>query len=1835
MITTSPRRQRRRRRQLTIDELYDERQTLRKEWMEFLDSMDSDDTSYEGNSIIPGCNVLDEIITDPPGLPKVASTASTATTATTAATATTTTTAATATTTMPNEEILQIQSHLDYDYDCGDSDNDSNHPAYRSLKEQVDQLDEIFEIFSDLPDMNNSNSNNDIPSPTGTSNDAFEEEWKALDKLESDLYKEMTECDINVAANSIKSCITSKDDDYGSYHVKGNNNNTKNDRGEQQQQQIQQQKKETKTATMLNNNGDGTTSGIITIEKENNDDSIRDDIVVCVNDCNGGQQQQQQLEYECVSNDLLLYAAKIMTTTKNRTTKELESESPVNSGSSHGPLSSSSSTAASNTATALKDNDLLLHAAKIVTTTKNKTIEEPESESQHNSESSHSRLSSSSSSSSTTTSKTATALKHMRRRRRRRSSFSNSNEKSFVEEETAQPTVVTVITANSNSESTVSTTEILFTTRKKARNDNYNDDGDGDGIIVLVEDNNSCIVNINNDDATDIDIDKNAIFGHKNHVFSEGEEITTTYTASPTSVGTKEEEEEEEEEEQQQQQQQQQQIEQVEKKKINTTPPSDHDDDGDDIQTSSICEDWTTSLGSISFHQIENETIVEKDEKENETEGQQHHEKINLIEYRIDNNDSAIIDNEMEEDIIGTDMICENIDQKQQDRKRPSASELLTDYCCTEMCAYGTSTDPDVLDYVFENVESFICATDAAVPRSGVGSPIGEKELLLLDNTNNMLVLKRDNNIVAEGSNGKPAQLLTTTRQGDLLGYCFEHVESYVCTSSSFDEEVYRNWCSKSVLPSPTKKSASKSKSLQQVQQECDNGHLKFTSLLSNSSMYTQDLSTISEVSSRKEQPPSCDKIADTDADAIESWSTWSSDKKEEEECAVHRNSHLPLLTTNTISNTSTINQVEDYQKGEGYELMVNGIISNEHNNEPSLLPSIGKIDEEIVIEAVYGNVSTAHEEENDDDVNDLVDNIVTDTSSGEEERYLHQQPQQHPQQVQTQIQNEQNPISPLLCKMIVHSVLADIPHQESRSIQCRSNSSNSTHDTQCSKITPTPATETSPDKSTTTNNSSAPKSYTIRPTPFSSFDKPSPSKTKLNELNNKQQFFDDRNDFSTVVVTNISSITVEEEDTRIIDSSPGFGRDSCDIDAAGLLNQILLEVDEDVEDIDLPHNKMSVTNRTVNKWQDQKNDNGYYAVSSNSSVATIPTVVIDEVEEKQSTNALPPPSAAAVPSILSPNLTFELDDASSGSSILDLMTSINENPSDESPQKQESKEHDGAVAKTPCAIINDINNHPFATFKTDLTELELEIMNTTICGTAGDGEVSPLTTPVNHVEEQQEQEANTAPTPTSYTFFSNNLPVKKSIDDDEDDQEQNDDITDVVPIHNDTNNDDKYCAANNSNNNSNNTIIHTNKSNESQDSSSSINQVLGRVYARINKRNNNKNGNLSVKKSVDNDEDDQEQNDDIIDVIPIPDDDDNDDNYRAANNNINNNSNTIIHTNKSNQSQDSSSSINQVLDRVYARINEGNNNKNGIDSIIKSIISNKGNDANNDNSIVNQQQQQQGDSNITITETILTQEVVATTTANDDGFSTSDDDDDDHGIEVMYYEKEDSSNGTVAVDYNDGSNDGDASTTKTTVTTRSLSPTLVGETMKLQYDDDTISSLIRNNSQKLLDSIASQDYDIYSKMTSNDITGIDCYNTDNSNDTSIDPTTAATPVMAPTMIIEGRSACWNKMIFSTNNKNNRPIIKSITTTRPTVRKISSDVIVLVYSRYDHHYCDNNSEIQQHQQQGISSKNSTATASSSSFITTSNETRIWKKIIIKQNEEEKWVNFHFHRSLSS
>jgi hypothetical protein len=1725
MTTVSPRGQRRRRSQLTIDELYNERQILRKEWMKFLDSMDSsDETSYEGNSTLPGCNVSEEITTD---------TAASTTAASTAAASTT----STITTAMSNKEILQVQSHLDYDYDCdnNDNDNDNNDPAYRFIKEQVDQLDEISKEFSDLPNMNmnlNMNmNNNNTPSPTGTSNDAFEQEWKALDKLESDLYKELTECDINVAANNIKSYVTSKDDDDGSYFVEGNNNNNNNNnnntesemndeyRGEQhhqqQQQQIQQQQQQQqqKTTTILNNDGDSTTVSIIMMEKENNDDSIRDDIVVCVNDCNGEQQQQQQLEYECVSNDLLLYATKIMTTTKNKTIEEKESESPDNIGISHSrssssSSSSSSSTTASNTATALNHNDLLLHAAKIMTTKKNKTIEELESESPDNSGSSHSRSSSSSLLSSSATSNTATALKHMRRRRRSRSrsSISNSNE---------QPVVVTVTTTNNNSGSTISTTELLFTTKEKARNHNTsNDDGEGEGTIVLVEDNYSCIVNTNNDD--DIDNGENTIIRHDDPGSSEED--------------SSEEEEEEEEEEKQQQQQ----IEQVEKKNITTTTPSDHD--GDDSIQKFQC-------GKLSCFQNSNENPVPRTSvlainvDEDDNDEKQHLKVINLIEYRIDINDS---------DIIGTGMMDANIDQQQQQQ-----------LCCAEMCS--SAADSDVLDYVFENVESYTCgAADASVPRLGVVSPTGNKQLLLPDNTNNMLALNRDSSLVEGGPNGQPVQLLTTTREGDLLDYCFEHVESYICTSTSFDEDVYRNRYSKSVLPSPKKSSkpsaALQSKSLQQLQKEW------YISLSSNNSMYKQDLSTISEISSRKEQPSPYNKIAGADVEAIESWRN-SSSKKEEDGCAVHKNPPLPLplpssnTNASTGTTTSTITQAEDCQEEEeeeeeeeeGYELKVDGIKSSDYNNEPSLSPSVEKVDEEIVVEAVYDNVITAHDEEKDDDVNDLLNNIATNTSSDEEVEDLHQQPQQHQQQVQIQIQiqiqNEHQPISPLLCERIVPPVLADIAHQESSSIHCRSNSNNSnnsTNNNQCSNITPAPAPATSPDKSTTTNNSNAQKSHTIRVTPFSSFNKPSPSETKLNELNNEQQFLDDRNDFSTVVVTKISSITVEEEDNGMIVSSPGFGRDGCDIDAAALLNQILLEVDKDIEVIELPHKKMSVTDGTVYKWQDQNNDNGDYAVSSNNSFTTIPTVAIEE-EEKQSINELPPPSAAAVPSFLSPNLTFELDAASNESS--DLMWSkwsVNEYPSDEPPQKQESMEHDGVAS---C--------------------LELEVMNTTVCGTASDGEVSPLTTPIHHVEEQQEQEqeANTAPTPTSYTFFSNIPAVKKSIEgddeDDEDGQEQNDDNIDVVPIHDDDHDDNEYCDT--TNNNNNNIIIHTNKSNESQDSSSSISQVLGRVYARIIKGNNNKNSSGS--------------------------------------------------------------------------------------SIIKSIINNKGNDTNNDNSIVNEQQQRQGDDNSTIVENIPTQEVVATTTTNDNGRFTSDNDNDANGIEVIYDEKEDdSSNGTVGVDCNDGSNDGDASTTKTTATTRSLSPASVAEIMELRSDDDEISSLVRHSNQKVLDSIVNQDYDTYSKITSDDITGIDCYDIHNSNDNSIAPTTATatatTSIMASTMIVEGRSACWNKMIASINNKHNRPTtIKFITTTRPTVRKISSDVIVLVYSRYDHHNFDNeNSEKQQHQQQGISSKNSATTStstSSNSFITTSNETRIWKKIMIKQNEEEKWVNCHFHRSLAS
>ena len=124
--------------------------------------------------------------------------------------------------------------------------------------------------------------------------------------------------------------------------------------------------------------------------------------------------------------------------------------------------------------------------------------------------------------------------------------------------------------------------------------------------------------------------------------------------------------------------------------------------------------------------------------------------------------------------------------------------------------------EPGVLEYVFEHVESFTCTDDRSLSNDPFShnpqhnqhnhNPHNQHnhnqhafyEKGNNSNSNNSfdLQLRRENSLLEEGPNGAPTYLATVrTRrdsqsslisklgeEGDLLDYCFEHVESYVCT---------------------------------------------------------------------------------------------------------------------------------------------------------------------------------------------------------------------------------------------------------------------------------------------------------------------------------------------------------------------------------------------------------------------------------------------------------------------------------------------------------------------------------------------------------------------------------------------------------------------------------------------------------------------------------------------------------------------------------------------------------------------------------------------------------------------------------------------------------------------------------------------------------------------------------------------------------------------------------------------------------------------------------------------------------------------------------------------
>ena len=119
--------------------------------------------------------------------------------------------------------------------------------------------------------------------------------------------------------------------------------------------------------------------------------------------------------------------------------------------------------------------------------------------------------------------------------------------------------------------------------------------------------------------------------------------------------------------------------------------------------------------------------------------------------------------------------------------------------------------EPDVLDYVFEHVESFTCTDDRSLRNDPFAQPRLDPphnpspQMMYAKGSNNNsfddLSLRRENSLLEEGPNGAPTYLATARRrppsrisklgdEGDLLDYCFEHVESYVCATTEGHERA-------------------------------------------------------------------------------------------------------------------------------------------------------------------------------------------------------------------------------------------------------------------------------------------------------------------------------------------------------------------------------------------------------------------------------------------------------------------------------------------------------------------------------------------------------------------------------------------------------------------------------------------------------------------------------------------------------------------------------------------------------------------------------------------------------------------------------------------------------------------------------------------------------------------------------------------------------------------------------------------------------------------------------------------------------------------------------------
>lgn len=140
-----------------------------------------------------------------------------------------------------------------------------------------------------------------------------------------------------------------------------------------------------------------------------------------------------------------------------------------------------------------------------------------------------------------------------------------------------------------------------------------------------------------------------------------------------------------------------------------------------------------------------------------------------------------------------------------------------TTFCPHDAVKDSIPLQEDSLDYVFDGVESFVCRNGAANDEMPIGQP---------------LTLQRDNSLI-EACNSiqakfvktktKTAKETTTTaaaerrdikpigERGDILDFCFEHVESYACGERATGElnltdMTHRGTRTTRKSPSPTPK---------------------------------------------------------------------------------------------------------------------------------------------------------------------------------------------------------------------------------------------------------------------------------------------------------------------------------------------------------------------------------------------------------------------------------------------------------------------------------------------------------------------------------------------------------------------------------------------------------------------------------------------------------------------------------------------------------------------------------------------------------------------------------------------------------------------------------------------------------------------------------------------------------------------------------------------------------------------------------------------------------------------------------------------------------------------